>query len=55
MARFDAERGAHPVEVAPFSISIGAVTNAQYEQFVQAEGAPTHCFVRHCFDDDDDD
>jgi ergothioneine biosynthesis protein EgtB len=35
---FDNERGAHPVRVAPFEISLQPVTNAEFLQFVQDDG-----------------
>jgi len=35
---FDAERGVHAVTVAPFSISVGAVTNIEFENFVESGG-----------------
>ena len=41
---FDNERGAHAVEVAPFSISSKTVTQGEYAAFVEATGyaAPSH-------------
>ena len=38
---FDAERYAHPLQVAPFEISRGAVTNAEYQVFVESGGYET--------------
>ena len=37
---FDNEKWAHPVVLAPFRISRGLVTHAQYLEFVEAGGAP---------------
>lgn len=35
---FDNEKWAHPVEIVPFSIAKAAVSNADYQAFVEAEG-----------------
>lgn len=35
---FDNEKWAHPVEVAPFRIARAAVTNAEFAEFVEADG-----------------
>lgn len=45
---FDNEKWAHPVEIAPFSIARSAVTNAQYRDFVAAQG-----YTRREFWDDE--
>ena len=35
---FDNEKWAHPVEVAPFAMARAAVTNAEFAEFVEAQG-----------------
>jgi iron(II)-dependent oxidoreductase len=37
---FDNEKSSHPLVLQPFRISRGCITNAQYEEFVRAGGAP---------------
>jgi gamma-glutamyl hercynylcysteine S-oxide synthase len=44
---FDNEKWSHPLVLEPFRMAQGCVTNAQYEQFVKAGGAPP----RHWKDD----